>query len=211
MKPISRRELLLGALSLAAAPPLSAATPPRFDPDRVYHNAISGESARIVSASPAAVRFEWIVQPGGGIVLEHEHPVQEEVFEILDGELSFLQGGQWRAHSAGEVIRVPRGVDHKACNPGTSPARAVVSLEPGLDALPALLVFWGMCDDGLLDPWGRPDPVTIAALTSHFQCCPRPAGVPDSVYPLSGLALAALQARPAYRALYRRYTGLELS
>jgi quercetin dioxygenase-like cupin family protein len=209
MNDASRRAVLLGGLALWVAPPLRAAAA-GLDTGRVYRNRVTGESARLLEATAEAVRYEWGLAPGGAIALEHAHPRQQEIFEILEGELNVQVDGGWRRHRAGEVVAVPRGAAHKTCNDTDRHARALVSLAPGLDALPALQIFWGMCDEGLLDRWGRPEALTIAALTSHLECCPTPVGLPEGIYPLSGLTLRALQSRGEVRDLYRRYTGGEL-
>jgi mannose-6-phosphate isomerase-like protein (cupin superfamily) len=62
----------------------------------------------------------------------HRHPKQDERFAIVEGSLLFRIGGADRLVQTGEALDVPRGVFHRAHNPGAAPALVVWETRPAL-------------------------------------------------------------------------------
>jgi mannose-6-phosphate isomerase-like protein (cupin superfamily) len=70
----------------------------------------------------------WVLErprrPGDAVVMEfrlpdhcaqpltHIHPHNIEVFDVLEGEVEFLVGSEWRTLRAGESVTVPPGERH---------------------------------------------------------------------------------------------------
>ena len=85
-----------------------------LDPD-------SGERFQRLRAQLGVASFGMnliVLQPGqrGRI---HTHDVQEEVFVVLEGELSLGLGGQERVLGTGELVRVGPGVLRQLANRGS--------------------------------------------------------------------------------------------
>lgn len=70
--------------------------------------------------------------PGSPFPPPHLHPAQDERFEVIDGEMTFLVGGEERVVRAGEHLDVPRGVVHQARNAGAVPAVVAWQTRPAL-------------------------------------------------------------------------------
>lgn len=76
------------------------------------------------------LRVEMLVDPGGGVTVEHFHPRIEERFEVLEGELTFkVEGDEQRAGPGDHVVAAP-GVRHAFQNTGEGVARAVTEADP---------------------------------------------------------------------------------
>lgn len=71
-------------------------------------------------------------QPGSPLPPAHLHPAQDERFEVLSGELTFVLDGEERIVGAGEAIDVPRGTVHQVRNAGEVPASATWETRPAL-------------------------------------------------------------------------------
>ncbi len=103
---------------------------------RVIDNPISGE--RIVFQATASetagelLAFEVFLPPGGHVPAGHSHPVQEERFTILDGQLRFRLGWRTRLASRGDTVVVPPGTVHWFGNPSRAVAHARVEVRPAL-------------------------------------------------------------------------------
>jgi quercetin dioxygenase-like cupin family protein len=69
-------------------------------------------------------------EPGGGVP-PHAHPVFEERFEVLDGEITFLAGRRHQRATAGEKVVVPAGLRHAYRNSGDGPGHLVAEVHPG--------------------------------------------------------------------------------
>jgi quercetin dioxygenase-like cupin family protein len=52
------------------------------------------------------------VLPGGMATPLHLHPLEDETFFVIDGEITVLRGDESISAQAGEVVRLPRGVPH---------------------------------------------------------------------------------------------------
>ncbi len=61
---------------------------------------------------------------------EHIHTHEDEWFYVLEGEVTFLVGGQTLVATPGTSAFGPRGVPHTFMNSGTSPARMLVVATP---------------------------------------------------------------------------------
>ena len=105
-------------------------------PARVINNPSSGE--RIVIRADAAetdgalLAFEVELPPGGHVPAGHAHPLQEEQFTVLEGQLRFRVGWRTRLLRRGDVVTVSPGTAHWFGNAGATVARARVEVRPAL-------------------------------------------------------------------------------
>lgn len=84
------------------------------------------------------LRIEMWVDPEGGVP-PHIHPRVEERFTVLDGQLSFLGGREWRTAGPGETVVVPPGTRHAYRNRSNEPAHAVCEARPPSPSLEEFL------------------------------------------------------------------------
>lgn len=69
--------------------------------------------------------------PGNGqLPPEHFHPRQKECFEVLEGSIRAVVGGEERTYGAGESFEVPAGVPHQMT--ASEPARTRWEVRPAL-------------------------------------------------------------------------------
>ncbi len=74
--------------------------------------------------------FESFDQPGYGPP-RHIHNAEDETFYVLSGSVEFWMGGMTTRHGAGDLVFVPRGVEHAFRIAGNSAARMLTILTPG--------------------------------------------------------------------------------
>jgi quercetin dioxygenase-like cupin family protein len=75
---------------------------------------------------------EGWVDPGGRVP-PHVHPLQEERFHILEGEMTFTVGRSKQVTRAGETAVVPRGTRHAFHNTSGQTVHMRVDAVPALD------------------------------------------------------------------------------
>jgi quercetin dioxygenase-like cupin family protein len=101
--------------------------------DDVWFETIAGELMRIrIHARDVGGRFailETIAQPMAGTPM-HTHR-EDEVFQVLDGVLTFEIENQRIEAGAGAIVVVPAGAKHAWRNFGNEPARSIVTFAPG--------------------------------------------------------------------------------
>jgi mannose-6-phosphate isomerase-like protein (cupin superfamily) len=99
--------------------------------------------------------------PGAGPP-PHVHHRDDEVFVVLEGELSFLTATGWVSAPEGTVVYAPRGAPHTFRNPGSTPSRhLVLTLPGGFDE------FYLRCAE-LFAAGGPPDPQRLRAIAAEY-------------------------------------------
>jgi quercetin dioxygenase-like cupin family protein len=76
------------------------------------------------------LRIEMWTEPGGGVRAEHVHPVLEERYHVLEGEVTLNIDGESKRLGPGERAVVPPGVRHSFENTGERAAHLVAEAEP---------------------------------------------------------------------------------
>ncbi len=91
----------------------------------------------VVKANPSEFGFFLAdhVVPPGYFVPPHIHADEDEVFFILEGELTLLDGTGERRLGAGGTVLLPRGARHGFRNDTAAPVRFLVALRPGLQSV----------------------------------------------------------------------------
>jgi uncharacterized cupin superfamily protein len=74
--------------------------------------------------------IESELPPGGGFGIPHWHEDLYEVFYVLEGEIEYLLGAQWRRAPAGTTVFIPAGAVHAFRNASGRPARHLVGGPP---------------------------------------------------------------------------------
>jgi quercetin dioxygenase-like cupin family protein len=102
----------------------------------VIDNPISGERI-VIHQSGADTRgrllaFDLFLPPGGHVPAAHAHPVQEERFTVVAGQLRFRVGRRTILASPGETITVAPGTAHWFGNTAPTTTVAHVEIRPAL-------------------------------------------------------------------------------
>jgi mannose-6-phosphate isomerase-like protein (cupin superfamily) len=141
-------------------------------PGDVLENAVSGE--RLVfhetsaSTNGERLRYEALVRPHGLAAYEHLHPRQDEVHEVLEGELRMVIDGEETVLRAGESTTIPAGVRHKAVGTGGE-VRVMMELRPALRWEELFETWAALARDGKIGKRGYPNPLQAAVLAHEYR------------------------------------------
>ncbi len=107
---------------------------------------------------------EVIARVGGEPAL-HVHDREDETYVVLDGELVFQRGDERLEATTGDVVFLPRGVEHGFAL-RTETARLLLVCTPGGIGAP----FHALADTAAAPPTpaGPPTPEAISAMTVAF-------------------------------------------
>lgn len=109
-------------------------------------------------------RFEAIVSPGTSAPL-HYHTIFEEIFEVLQGELTVWMGNEKKVLKAGQKAVIKKKVKHKWKNESNEDCLYIGTLSPGQIAFENwLMIFAGLKKDGMLNKQGLPSSPYIVGL-----------------------------------------------
>ena len=115
------------------------------------------------------VRYRWISDPGGRIV-DHTHPSCAETFTILDGEGTFVVGGERIVLGPGQTAVVPPGVVHSEENLSGRLVHGIVELTPASQTAELHDALAGISSDLPHTPDGAPrNPLQLGATFWAFR------------------------------------------
>ncbi|WP_420602805.1 cupin domain-containing protein [Flagellimonas sp.] len=173
---MNRKEFMSASvmgLGLCAVNPISAASTNRknssVDPKVVRKEegkvqSVMGDyqNLKLVGADTNGL-FTLIEQhnePGFGIPL-HVHENEDEVFQVLSGQLEMTIGGKLTIMNAGDIIFCPRGISHSFKVIGNEKARVMLSIFPsGIE---------NMFEELAALPSGPPDFEKVSKICGKYQ------------------------------------------
>jgi mannose-6-phosphate isomerase-like protein (cupin superfamily) len=88
------------------------------------------EAVEVVSVDADRLVVQATYAPGGERPPAHQHPNQDEHFEVLAGSLRVEAGGEVRTYGEGDAFDIPRGTAHRMANEGSVPARVIWTTSP---------------------------------------------------------------------------------
>jgi quercetin dioxygenase-like cupin family protein len=91
----------------------------------------NGYRLRFVRIEPEVLEMEATYAQKGWLPPEHLHPAQAERFEVLEGTIRAVVGGEERTYAVGESFEVPAGAPHQMAA-GEAPARMRWEVRPAL-------------------------------------------------------------------------------
>ena len=161
---------------------------------QTLRNSVTGETLvfRTTSADTngESVVVETFVEPNGAVAAAHVHPAQEELFEVLGGELEFRIGKSTIVARAGDRVLVPAGTPHRFENVGEETAHFVCEIKPALGFEQLIETMFSLAEDGKVSKKGMPKPLRLAVISRHhFDDVRLP--VPPAWLQRLGLALGA--------------------
>src|SRR5262245_62107993 len=174
-------------------------------------NPVTGEIIRFVETAADTggeyVLVEVVVQPDGFVAAAHVHPFQTEVFEILEGEVTFKAGKETIVAKAGDTVRVDPGTPHKFWNAGETDARFRTEVRPALQFESLIETMFALANDGKTNRKGMPNPLRLAVIANaHFDTVRLP--FPPAALQKMGLVLGAPFGRLlGYGAVYTPVEG----
>jgi len=97
-------------------------------------------------------QMDVYVQPRGFVAAEHIHPLQEERFEVISGTLHGRVAGTALTSGPGEKLVVPAGTPHIWWNSGDEELHVLVEVRPALRIESFFETFFGLAQDGKVNP-----------------------------------------------------------
>jgi len=134
-------------------------------------NSVTGETLvfRTTAADSNGERVvvETFVEPNGAVAAAHLHPAQEELFEVLAGELQFRVGKNTLVAKPGDRVLVPAGTPHTFRNVGEETAHLVCEVSPALGFEQLIETMFSLAADGKVSKKGMPNPLRLAVIARH--------------------------------------------
>jgi mannose-6-phosphate isomerase-like protein (cupin superfamily) len=89
-----------------------------------------------------------LTPPGGGPPL-HRHHNEDEIFLVIEGQMSYFVDGRWTEVGVGGAVYLPKDTAHTFRNVGSSPSRHWIITTPS-----GFEIFFAHCADEFAKPSG---------------------------------------------------------
>lgn len=160
------------------------------------------------SSGGQRVRIKITQCAKGKTVGDHIHLAQDEHFEVISGSLTYSINKEKNNLLSGEQITLYRNIPHNHYNTGDEPAVYIQTISPALDIDYFLENLVGLINDGKMERGNMPflqKMVTLKYLESPSLL----ADIPRGLQKLLAHMLGPVARMLGYRAIYKKYTGIE--
>ena len=144
----------------------------------------------------------------GQLVDDHIHVQQQETFKVLSGRITYFLNGEQKYLDAGSEITLPKNVPHNHYNTDKEPLVYLQTISPALDIDYFIENLGGLMDDGRVKE-GRLSFLQAMVTLRYLNGETYLAKLPIPVQRFLANLLGPMARRMGYRALYRKYTGVE--
>ena len=137
--------------------------------------------------------------------VEHYHPLQDEDFTVLIGELTVKIDGQPKVLKAGDTLHIAKNVVHSMWNNSSETAVVNWKVQPALDTENFLETSTGLATDCKTNERGMPNILQIAIMAKRFSHVFR---LSKPSFPLQSVVFAILKpfaTLAGYKAIYQEY------
>lgn len=135
----------------------------------------------------------------------HYHPVQSEVFTVLEGELTVLMNGEKKLFRAGQQLNIPAGCRHAMWNESDGITTVNWKVIPAMDTEYLLETGMGLARNGKTKKNGMPPFLQVVMMADSFGNVFRLAKPPYAVQKLLFTVLKPVALLVGYKARYKEY------
>jgi len=140
---------------------------------KILENPLTGQDILFLKTAKDTggrlLEMESVYRTTSAEPVEHYHPVQEEDFAVIEGEVTVKINGQLSVYKAGDHFFIPKGTAHAMWN--ASPHKTVLNwqVRPALNTEYFLETTHGLVKDGKTNSKGMPDLLQVAAIANHYK------------------------------------------
>jgi quercetin dioxygenase-like cupin family protein len=135
----------------------------------------------------------------------HYHPIQQENFKVLQGQIKVRINNEVKTLNAGDELFIAPKVVHSMWNGGNDEAVVNWKIEPALQSEQLFRTAFGLANDGKTNPDGAPDLLQASLLVSHHFNEYRLAKPPFVVQRIVFGVLKPIARLMGYKAVYDQY------
>ena len=156
------------------------------------------------------VVVDLYVKPGGAVAGEHVHPVIEESFTVVRGQVGFRIAGHESIAELNRRLHVPAGVAHDWWNAGEEEAHVIVEISPGAARFEEMIRnLFGLAQDGKTNSKGIPNLLQAALFAQEFSDVMYFTKPPLVVQRLLFGVLGSISRAMGYKGSYPKYSAPE--
>ena len=179
---------------------------------QILENPITGDKYEFLETAKdtngARMSMKLTLNTKGKLVPNHFHVLQEEQFEVLSGELTVMLDGKMSTLSVGKKITLPKNVPHNHYNNSDEPLVLIQTVTPALDFDYLMENLIGLARDGKM-PDGKAGLIQELVTLKYLESKSFLSEIPVGVQKLLMYVVAPVGRLLGYRAIYKKYSGIE--
>ena len=179
---------------------------------QIITNPTNGDSFEFIETAEDTkgqrVSVKATIKGQGQNVPKHFHVLQDETFEVISGKLTILLGDQTKTLTDGEKVTIPKTLPHNHYNLENTAVTYIQTVTPALDFDYLIENLIGLAADGKSKngKYGLvQELVTLKYLDSKSYLADVPVGIQNVLMNI----IAPLGRLFGYRAIYKKYSGIE--
>ena len=176
---------------------------------KIINNKKNGQQIKFIHTSDDSggelLEMESLFQPHSTEPVPHYHPSQEELFTVLEGEISVRINGQVKILKQNDTLRIKKKQVHSMWNHSTSAAKVNWKVMPALDTEYFLENGVGIANEKKTNDQGMPGILQVALLANRFSNVFRIARPPYAVQKILFGILTPFSYLAGYRPCYKKF------
>ena len=144
----------------------------------------------------------------GKTVDDHIHLIQTESFKVLHGKMTYFLNGKEMHLTKGQHVTLPKDVPHNHYNTHPQPVEYLQTIRPAMDIDLFIENLFGLINDGKVRN-GNMKFLQAMVTLKYLDSPSLLANLPRSLQRGLAAVLAPLARLLGYRAIYKKYTGVE--
>ena len=152
--------------------------------------------------------FKISQKAGGSKPLMHLHSRQDETFQVLKGELTYIINNEKKKIGEDCVVTLPKGIPHAHFNAGNEDLLMIQTVYPALDFDLVLENFYGLATEGKF-PNGEPKFLQLMIWLQQMRSKTYLAKVPVIIQKCVSFILAPFGRMMGYKAVYKKFSGFD--
>lgn len=176
---------------------------------KIINNKKTGQQITFIQTSDDTggelLEMESLFQPDSKEPVPHYHPLQEEYFTVLEGEISVRTNGQVKILKQGDNLYLKKNQVHSMWNHSLNIARVNWKVIPSLDTEYFLENGIGIANKKKTNEQGMPGLLQIALLANKFSHVYRIAKPPYAIQKIIFTALTPFSYLAGYRSCYKEF------
>lgn len=130
------------------------------DKGQTIYNTVTGEALTFLQTAKDTngekLVFDLLLNPGSTVPMKHVHTMQDEIFEIVSGEVNIEVGKELKHLKAGDKAVMPKNIPHRWWNESSEEARLTVTFIPAHNTEDFFIQMFALASGGLTKKNGAP-------------------------------------------------------
>jgi len=176
---------------------------------KIINNKKTGQEITFIQTSDDTggelLEMESLFQPHSTEPVPHYHPLQEEYFTVLEGEISVRTNGQLNVLKQGDKFHIKKKQVHSMWNHSANKTRVNWKVIPALDTEYFLENGIGIANERKTNDQGMPGILQLALLANRFSHVFRMAKPPYLIQRILFTILTPFSYIAGYRSCYKQF------